>query len=258
MLQYSPEAMIMRLRHGFLNAYQLKLLMAALMLLDHIYYFLRVDALTWGHYLARLVIPVFAYLMTEGMIYTKSRGRYIARMLGFGFAMLAGTICLRLALGMIRLTGTPDEAAAVLLAEMSRSTILIALGLSAALIAAIDKLRERESVLVWIAVIFGLIMASFLFESGPLLPLIAVTFYYCRKKPGGMSFLYAIECFFLYGKPFFTTGPMPVQFYMIFGLIPIFCYNGQRGSSSKFAKYFFYVFYPLHIWALIVIGWMVS
>lgn len=30
----------------------------------------------------------------------------------------------------------------------------------------------------------------------------------------------------------------------------IYLYNGERGNNSKFSKYFFYVFYPLHLWII--------
>ncbi|MCL2052147.1 MAG: TraX family protein [Lachnospiraceae bacterium] len=30
----------------------------------------------------------------------------------------------------------------------------------------------------------------------------------------------------------------------------MFLYNGERGSESALAKYFFYVFYPLHLWII--------
>ncbi|MGL4912473.1 MAG: TraX family protein, partial [Romboutsia sp.] len=33
----------------------------------------------------------------------------------------------------------------------------------------------------------------------------------------------------------------------------ILLYNGERGMNNKFSKYLFYVFYPLHLWILAVI-----
>jgi hypothetical protein len=42
------------------------------------------------------------------------------------------------------------------------------------------------------------------------------------------------------------------QWLMVFALIPIVLYNGRRGKGSK---YFFYIFYPAHIYALYIIAW---
>ncbi|MGI1808902.1 TraX family protein [Pediococcus pentosaceus] len=45
------------------------------------------------------------------------------------------------------------------------------------------------------------------------------------------------------------------QCIMIFSIIPIYLYNGQKGRSMK---YFFYIFYPAHIWVLYIIAAIMS
>ncbi len=45
------------------------------------------------------------------------------------------------------------------------------------------------------------------------------------------------------------------QWIMIFSIIPIYLYNGQKGRSMK---YFFYIFYPAHIWVLYIIAAIMS
>lgn len=35
-------------------------------------------------------------------------------------------------------------------------------------------------------------------------------------------------------------------------------YNGERGMNNKFSKYLFYVFYPLHLWILAIIEFMLK
>ena len=39
-------------------------------------------------------------------------------------------------------------------------------------------------------------------------------------------------------------------FLMLAAVLVLFCYNGEKGKGSRFLKYFFYVFYPLHLLAI--------
>ena len=36
----------------------------------------------------------------------------------------------------------------------------------------------------------------------------------------------------------------------------LFLYNGERGSRNPFHKWFFYLFYPLHLLALGLLCWL--
>nr|WP_259767156.1 hypothetical protein [Lactococcus lactis] len=39
----------------------------------------------------------------------------------------------------------------------------------------------------------------------------------------------------------------------------MYLYNGKKGGrSSTFEKYFFYGFYPIHIWILFIIGYLLN
>lgn len=38
----------------------------------------------------------------------------------------------------------------------------------------------------------------------------------------------------------------------------IMLYNGERGPNNKFNKYLFYVFYPLHLWLLAIIKFVLK
>lgn len=43
----------------------------------------------------------------------------------------------------------------------------------------------------------------------------------------------------------------------IFSLPFIYFYNGKRGHNNKLFKYFFYIFYPLHLWILYYLSLMI-
>ena len=35
----------------------------------------------------------------------------------------------------------------------------------------------------------------------------------------------------------------------------MYLYNGERGKNNKFTKYFFYIFYPAHLWIIAIISY---
>lgn len=224
---------------GFIDAFWLKIIMAALMVLDHIYYDLFPDTLLWGHIAARVVAPVFCYLMTEGLVYTRNRFRYLRRMLVFALAMLVGNGVLYWMYG-----------------RWIQNSIIMELAIGAAMITCIDLARERPGKARWlcIAAIAALAVASLYFEGSYMIPMMALIFYYLRERPLAMwvTFFMAYSANYLYYYLVLDYELMPA-FWVCLSIIPILCYSGKRGHSGPFAKYFFYVFYPLHIWIIFLV-----
>lgn len=48
------------------------------------------------------------------------------------------------------------------------------------------------------------------------------------------------------------------DFLLILAIPTILMYNGERGMNNKFSKYLFYVFYPLHLWVLAGISFLIK
>lgn len=239
------------------DAFWLKIAMAVLMLLDHLYYPLggRYPALYWGHIAARVVAPVFCYLMTEGMRYTRSRTRYIFRLWLAGAIMQAGNALLTVTYE----TEIPNN-------------IFLPLAIGATLIYGIDLAVERAG---WVRgpIVLGctvLFFASYPCEGGFMIPLMALIFYYLRAYPAAMWLTYfGVFCagevgIFLaadwtqgsFGRVFLEQlGWISDQFWMILAIFPILLYSGKRGLNNAFAKGFFYIFYPVHIWLIYLWEW---
>jgi hypothetical protein len=48
----------------------------------------------------------------------------------------------------------------------------------------------------------------------------------------------------------------PAQWAAVFAVIPLLLYNGKRGGgSARLNKWFFYIFYPAHIYALYILAY---
>jgi hypothetical protein len=216
-----------------LDGFTLKMIMAVFMAMDHLYYYLPGCPL-WFHQVSRLVAPLFAFLVAEGMVHTRSRQKYIGRMYLFGGVMVAAWI----PFGLIFGTFPPNS-------------VLMSLAITASLIYCIDKLRAKEGEKwIWILLIVVLVGASIIFEGLFICQATGLICYYLRRRPLVMCGVYiTVMLLFL-----FLLGMLfDPQILMVFAVIPFLLYNGKRGVSNAFSKYFFYLFYPLHIWIIFVV-----
>jgi len=219
---------------GLVSAFTLKLIMAALMVGDHMVYFFPHDFPIELRFAARVVAPVFCYLMTVSLYHTRDRGRYVGRLMAGALVMFAGNLALAHALNGPKIV----------------LNIFFSLAVSAALIDRIEALARRKGkpFLQALCIIF-LIVACFHVEGQFLLPVMALVFYFLKdNKP--MMYL----CYILAGACVVWLAGIPIyQQYQALAIIPIALYNGKKGADSAFSKWFFYFFYPLHIWALYII-----
>ena len=76
--------------------------------------------------------------------------------------------------------------------------------------------------------------------------LMILAFYCLGKKPWLNLAVFALLIVLDFG-----TGNLTMLFFlMLAAVLVLFCYNGEKGKGSRFLKYFFYVFYPLHLLAI--------
>ena len=216
------------------SGFWLKLIMAGLMTLDHIRVFFP-QAPLWFHILGRLVAPTFIYLVAESLRWTRDRRRFIGRMLTAGFLMLLGQIILATAFSR------PD---------LYDFSMLIALGINSAFIRFIERFNRKRNLQDLLAGVIVLLLA-FIFEGSWVVTIMLSIFYFLDGHRVWMFGAYGALCV-LIGTFHSFFGPW--QWAMIFAIIPILLYNGQRGPSGRFAKYFFYVFYPAHIGILFALS----
>lgn len=250
-----------------LTGYQIKLLGAFLMLLDHIHEnFYYAGNLTWMNMLGRCVLPLFLFMCAEGFYYTHSKKQYALRLyLGSFFMIWASSFLEQM---------FPIKQHEVVLANNVFLTMLTAV----IVMYGIQKLKDKQFVkgiivlLLPILPIF-LLQAAFktdniiliklvasipsyiIIEGGFPMLLLAAWFYLFREKRWvqylGIIAL-AVYSIFIYQD--FTWAGLFTENYewmMILAIIPLHFYNGQRGKGSK---YFFYIFYPAHIFVLYLLA----
>ena len=255
----------------FLSATALKLLAAALMFLDHIHQmFAAAGAPMWLTMAGRLVFPIFLFTASESFSHTRSKKKYLKRLLIASWGMTVFTFVLQ--------NLAPNEN--VVLMNNAFSTFFAA-GLYMLAWDCLEKgVREKRPGQIFRAVLYGLIPIV------SALPLLAVAMLsFNENVPGIVIRLLAAVCLLLPsifsvegGVAMIALGALfyvfrkrrsvqiavllllsaavyvvdgGVQWMMWLACIPIALYNGERGRGMK---YFFYIFYPAHIGLLYLIS----
>ncbi|MGX7107936.1 TraX family protein [Facklamia miroungae] len=257
-----------------ITGYQLKMIGVILMVFDHIHQmFYYAGDLEWLRILGRPVLPIFLFMCAEGYYHTRSKKKYALRLLIAAVAMRIGTSTIN--------TLFPITKYEVNLMNNVFYTMFV----SVIVMMAIDSIREKKflkailffaipllgDVLLNVAIFTGnvslisivLFLPMYLaVEGGFTAVILAVLFYVFRENRMKQSICLIIVSFIGIVLNFVSKGfsisfvdlfTQNIQWMMVFSLIPISLYNGQRGKSSK---YFFYIFYPAHIFALYIIAYV--
>lgn len=217
----------------FLSGNALKLLAALFMTIDHVGVLLLPHVIVL-RILGRLALPIFAFMIAEGCRYTRNRLRY------FGSVFALGVLC------------------QIVYSIAERSlyfSILITFSLSIATIYALQDWKEQKtprSALVFFGAVAGVYALNRVFAIdygfwGCMLPVFAAAF----QKTA-------------WDRPWVNLGMLglgllvlaadlgQIQYYALPALPLLACYNGRRGRWKL--KYFFYLFYPIHLVLLQGIG----
>lgn len=226
--------------YGIFNGNHLKLVAAFAMLLDHggILLFPRVQLL---RVVGRIAYPIFAFMIAEGCRHTKNRLRYFLLVFGLG------TGC-----QLVYYLASGDTFLNILL-TFSLSILLIYLLQEAC------RAQTWQKQALWSALLCtGFIGVYGLNEVltidygfwGIMIP-VFVAFSQEKGKTG--SKLPVLMMFA--GLLLLTADLGGIQHYALLALPLLLLYNGQRGKYRT--KYFFYIFYPVHLAVLQGIAWLV-
>ena len=237
-----------------LNQFQIKILMAFLMVFDHIHYIpglLPEPVVGIFHVITRIVGVWFAYCAVEGVMHTHNIKKYTIRLFTWAGIMLIGNQILN---NMYRAKNIYIE-----------NNIFMTIAVGVLMIVALTKISNR--LISYIATTLILLAGALLTEGGlTILPFMLITYLtYDKEKIRNISYIVLSILLFLtsfndYGDISSTLDMLAFNsdFMFIFVLPFIYLYNGERGGDSKFSKYFFYIFYPAHLWIIMTIAYLVS
>jgi len=236
-----------------INALQLKLLAMAFMLCDHMWATI-IRGNDWMTCVGRLAFPIFAFQIAEGYTHTRDRKAYRRRLLIWA---LISEIPFNLMAG-----GGPIYP--------FHQNVMFTFWLALLFLPLIDRARKRGGgvggliSLGWtlLAFVAGTLTMVDYYGYGILM---VILFYMARNTPAEkllqLIAMYWINFrmmgglvypFTLFGREFF----FPQQGFALLALIPIWLYNGEQGPYNKTIRRLCYAFYPAHILALVMIGWI--
>lgn len=241
-----------------MNRNQLKIIACASMLIDHIGYIL-FHGVTILRLIGRIAMPLFAFFIGEGCLYTKDRKKYFLRV------FLLGVLCQAVYIIEGLISNSGDGALFNILLTFSVAIILCSMFLKVktALKEGDKKEKRKAFALLALTVIavfavslfcdnsYSLTGIKFEFDYGiwgMCLPLFAAVTTDKVKKLLSFSAALLVAAVNFYES---------INF-ILWALVPIILllfYNGKGGKANL--KYFFYAFYPVHLAALYLIDMLV-
>lgn len=169
-------------------------------------------------YIGRIAFPIFAFLLVEGYFHTRDVRRYMFR-LGL-FAVISEI--------------PYDLAFRETVLEFEHQNVFFTLFIGVAMMYALEKSPQWQAKAA--EVLLAMWAASLLCSDYRYKGILLIAVYYFLRGRKREEFVLGAGWNFLWN--------WEIQGYGALASVPIAMYSGQRGRSMK---YFFYLFYPLHL-----------
>lgn len=230
-------------KHSFsLTANQLKILASIAMFGDHAVKAWHVHGLTYtllAQVLGRIAFPIYAFFIAEGFFHTRNRRNYLLRIVLFAI-----------------ISEVPFDLVfhrTVWYPRYQNTLWTLALGLLLFLcLSHVESIRSLHIGLSWVLrllLVAGFAVAAhfliFDYRERGLLCM-AVLYFLRKERPWSVPVLWS--CLPLNMKGFSNPGSFLAAF-------PLHFYHGEHGTAHL--KYFFYLFYPLHLLFILAIRYLV-
>ena len=190
--------------------------------------------------IGRLTAPIMCYFLAEGYFYTRSKKNYGRRLLIF--ALISQVPFSYLLTGRFLST---------------KLNMIFTLFFCFMILVCLEKITNR---FLRILTCLGIFLICTESDWGMVAPLWVIVFTAFRDDKKKMSIFYLIVCLFWTARSVSMAVGDGDMWYSglwqagtVFALPILSIYNGEAGKSSRFSKWFFYWFYPVHIMIIAVI-----
>lgn len=280
-----------------MTSYQIKVLALVIMTIDHVGAYGFTISVVEEHYtllriIGRIAAPLFLLMIAESVRYTKNKSRYVARLYIAGVCVGLFTAITNFffrdsfgihTLGNILFTFLYTALYIVLIdwaikafkeKQIQRLLLCIA-GLAATFLphllftwtygpdSWIPAHISSRYLRLLLDLFDSVIVSPLQIEYSLMFVLLGIVFYFFPKKET-RCIMFAVFCAVCFFGTLMQTTASPWSFndffniyqvWMLLALPFIWLYNGQRGKGHKL---FFYVYYPLHRYAIIVLAYLAS
>lgn len=269
---------IMKIKQMELNSNQLKIIAIVTMLIDHMGYYFEpyMSNITYNilRAIGRISMPIFAFLITQGFFHTSNLKKYMLR-------VFIVAIVTQILIFMVSLFDNDPYSMSV----NKELNVLFSYTLSLIILwiihekKIINRFNIDKNLLLKIILIL-LILGIFLFipfDYGIYIPLLILMFYlierlrisiYLQKQTYTVS-MKKIFASFISEKhiklgyiALITIALLLIiiesknymYWYMLFSIVPIYLYSGERGSKNKKLNYIFYGIFPVQHFLLYLLS----
>lgn len=218
-----------------LNRNQLKYIAIITMIIDHIAWFFIPSssfAYSFCRFIGKLTAPIMCYFLVEGYKYTSSKTKYLMRLSAFSvISQFAFSLAFFNKLFVFKFN------------------MIFTLLLCFIVLLSYEKIKNKI-VKRWI--ILALIIFSYYCDWGIFAPLWVLSFYTFKENTLKQALSYSINTIIAIIVKYIIIVVYPwnqilIQLGLLLFIPVLYLYNGEKGKSSKFNKWFFYIFYPLHL-----------
>lgn len=280
------------------SGFVLKIVAFVTMAIDHIGLMAAIYGYTYQIFdvfriIGRIAMPLFCFMIVEGVIHTKSFKKYILRLsilaaviglaifllvtikeLGFSGVRDFGNIFMDLFLGALTIFCLRQKGFKKLFALIPTAFVILSFTVSK--VEAVQHiqihwfpyfLRCQYHLMSFAFIVFFyfsyVIKDAFLKMHAKSMGLPEDTFIGTDLDRNtvnvlSMMFLLSLVLLFHFLSDYLTVSYMGVQIYALFSGAFILLYNGKRGYNSKWFEYGGYLFYPIHILLIALVFYLLS
>lgn len=264
-----------------LNGFQLKMIALICMVFDHVHYMLagQLGIPFWFGIIGRVSAPIFIFITAQGMRHTRNQKKFMLR-------LYIASVLMILTNGLVN-DFLPHPQGALVINNIFATLFLITWFIYA-IEQVILSIKEKQILLSMRAmVLFSMpILSSYItlhlmnsgqlnlfklfynfvpsvmfVEGGYFFVILGVGFYFFSKAKWQTAVFYTvISLSYLFmvaqnGWDFVNLFHLNYQWLMILALPLILLYNGKKGKNSK---WFFYIFYPSHVYLLLILSRLIG